>query len=73
MNGFFLLIAAGCIFGGVLGLDKASCTGKWEESGFATKWGPVKGCIVQVPNGKWLPEDVIREMDLREIPKDAAK
>lgn len=36
-----------------------------------TSWGPVKGCIVQTPNGRWLPEERIREVDL--TPRTAEK
>ena len=44
--------------------DHAACSGKWEDSGLKTKWGPVKGCIVQWPDGRWLPEDVLREVKI---------
>jgi len=68
-----IIIVIACSFA----LEKASCTSKWEDSGMATRWGPIKGCVVQVPNGKWLPEDVIREIDLnavkKEVPAEVAK
>lgn len=41
-----------------------SCSSKWEYSGMQTSWGPVKGCLVQTPNGYWIPAERIREVDL---------
>ena len=50
-------------------IDSISCSSRWEDSGFETKWGPIKGCIVHTPSGRWLPDDVIREVDLKEAAK----
>lgn len=41
-----------------------SCSSKWEHSGMQTSWGPIKGCLVQTPNGYWIPDERIREVDL---------
>lgn len=37
------------------------CAAKWDGSGMATSWGPVKGCQIQ-HLGKWIPSDSYREM-----------
>lgn len=48
-----------------------SCHSKWGRSGMkAVSWGPVQGCMCQLPDGRWLPEERIREVD---IPKGDAK
>lgn len=54
-------------------LDSVSCQSKWELSGFRTQWGVLKGCVVQLPNGRWMPEDVIREIDLKDLKKEEAE
>lgn len=68
---FFTVMIFVALISGSLALDSASCTSKWEDSGFATRWGPIKGCVIQVPSGKWLPENVVREVDLNAAPKEA--
>lgn len=42
----------------------ASCGSRWEYSGLKTSWGPIKGCLVQMPDGRWLPDDRVREIDI---------
>jgi hypothetical protein len=41
-----------------------SCHAKWAGSGLASSWGPIQGCVVQMPSGKWMPEGNVRDMDL---------
>lgn len=50
-----------------------SCSSKWEFSGMKTSYGPIKGCLVQTPNGRWMPEERIREVDLTPRAEEAAK
>jgi len=45
-----------------------SCHSRWDESKLQASWGPVKGCLVKLPDGRWLPEDRLREIDIK---KDA--
>lgn len=56
----FAVVAA--IIGSVI--SNASCKAAWAQSGLATSWGPIQGCLVQTPSGRWLPEDRARETDL---------
>lgn len=60
---FFLML------GVVSCVDRATCHASWAKSGFATSWGPFQGCLVQLPDGRWIPENRVREID----PKDTKK
>lgn len=48
-----------------------SCSSRWNQSGLSTSWGPIQGCLVQTPSGRWVPDDRVREVDLerKEQPK----
>jgi hypothetical protein len=60
---FAALIGLGMFF------DNWSCKSKWERSGMAAvTWGPVQGCLVKLPDGRWLPEERIREIDVPRKP-----
>lgn len=69
--GIVFLIAGICVilFGLVAWIDSASCSSKWEGSGLESKWGPLSGCLVKWPDGRWLPSDVIRDISLITEPK----
>jgi hypothetical protein len=60
MIGFcVLLFGIGAIF------KNWSCKSKWEHAGMAgVTWGPVQGCLVKLPDGRWLPEERIREINI---------
>lgn len=46
-------------------LGNWSCHSQWARSGMIDiSWGPVQGCLVKLPDGRWLPEDRIREIDI---------
>lgn len=40
-----------------------SCHAQWAESGMATSWGPVQGCLIQRPDGRWIPDSNYRELE----------
>lgn len=47
------------------------CHSKWGRAGMTdVAWGPMQGCLVKLPDGRWMPEDRIREVD---IPKEPQK
>lgn len=46
--------------------DYFSCAARWSESSMQTSWGPIQGCKVQLPDGRWLPEDRVREIPITE-------
>ena len=54
----FVVITA--LFGGFAYLQ---CHARWEYSGQAASWGPLKGCVIQQPDGTWKPEKVLRRID----------
>lgn len=39
-----------------------ACRTGWEQSGYASKFGFITGCLVQ-KDGKWFPSSSIREID----------
>ena len=48
-----------------------SCSSRWADSGLKSSWGPVKGCLVKTPAGRWIPDDRVREVDL--VPQKETK
>lgn len=52
--------------------ESLTCQRRWQHSRLATEWGPLQGCLVQVPDGRWLPDDRIREIDITP-PKEIKK
>lgn len=44
--------------------SSASCHARWEGSGLTTDWGLIQGCVVILKDGRRLPEDRVREIDL---------
>lgn len=40
------------------------CGAQWSGSGMTSKWGIGSGCRVQVPDGRWLPADRVREIEI---------
>lgn len=71
----FISVVCAVLIGGALWLSSASCSAAWSKSGMATSWGPIQGCLVQTPSGRWVPAERVREIDLEprkpaaEIPK----
>ena len=49
------------VIGAAYKIDQYSCTSRWEDSGMATKYSFMGGCKIQLPDGKWIPEDRYRE------------
>lgn len=46
-------------------VDSASCHSKWDRAGMSgVQYGPIQGCMVHMPDGRWLPEERIREVDI---------
>ena len=46
-----------------------SCSSKWEDSGLKSKYSIFSGCRVQTPDGRWLPAESVREIEI--TPKSA--
>jgi hypothetical protein len=58
------IIILAIVVGIGMGINNVKCKGRWGDSGLPVSWGPVQGCKVQLPDGRWLPEDRIREIDV---------
>lgn len=43
-------------------LGRTECESKWEGSGMATQFSLMGGCRVRMPDGRWLPENAVREV-----------
>ena len=41
-----------------------SCSSRWAQSGVSTSWGPIQGCLVRMPSGRWVPDDRVRDIDI---------
>ena len=67
--GVGVLITAVCLAIGWW-ISWAKCHSQWEHSGMtAISWGPIQGCLVKLPDGRWLPADRIREIDISRAEK----
>lgn len=55
-----LLIFGICV-GGVAALRSAQCHARWANSGFKASYSISTGCLVQKPNGHWIPESAVRD------------
>ena len=58
-----LAIMAIMIIGSVI--PYFECHAKWDRAGMSdVEWGIIQGCMVKLPDGRWLPAERLREMDL---------
>lgn len=55
----FTLVIALVIY---LAFAPLSCSSRWNESGFVTKWGPIAGCRISKDGERFIPEDRYREI-----------
>jgi hypothetical protein len=70
-NAELLLVIIACIFlfGGVfvLGgiLSYYHCHRQWDAAGMSeVSWGVLQGCMLKMPDGRWIPAERVREIDL---------
>lgn len=59
------------IFCAAWAISAAQCGSKWEGSGLKSDYGLIAGCRVKLPDGRWLPEERVREIEID--PKGGAK
>lgn len=45
-------------------VDAASCKSRWAQSGLSSTWGPIQGCLVKTKDGRIVPEEVIKDIDV---------
>lgn len=50
------------LFAGMVVIGTISCESKWAASGFKTSYGPIQGCLIQLPDGRWIPSENYREL-----------
>lgn len=65
-----IVLAAGLVvlavtLGPLVAVTAVSCSSRWDGSGLATSWGPLQGCKVKLPDGRWMPEDRVREIEVK--------
>jgi hypothetical protein len=53
---FVVLIGVGLVFA------TTGCQNRWGESGFAHRFEPIGGCMIEV-EGAWIPEDRYRAIE----------
>lgn len=59
---FYFVIITLVLFAGTVIFNSIACDAKWETSGFKTTYGPIKGCLIRLPDGRWIPEENYREI-----------
>jgi len=55
---FVIVLALLCGIGAVI--DDAACSAKTADIGMPHRWGIFSGCMVQIPDGNWLPLETYR-------------
>lgn len=63
-EGWFAIIIIACIIIGSIAFSAMRCDSRWESSGLKSKWGIVQGCLVQMPDVRWIPDDRVRDIDI---------
>lgn len=58
-------VLIGLLILGYMALSSVTCSARWKGSELKTDWGPIQGCRVQLPDGRWMPEDRVREIDTK--------
>lgn len=48
----------------VSAVEGISCRSRWDGSGMQTQYTLMGGCRVQMSDGRWLPEDRVRDISL---------
>ncbi|HOW46091.1 MAG TPA: hypothetical protein P5305_01385 [Rubrivivax sp.] len=60
----FIAVPMAVVLSLMAGVSAVLCHARWGDSGMPSSWGPLKGCHVQLPSGRWVPDDRVRETDL---------
>ena len=66
----FSLVALASILAVLAIVEAVGCHARWKHSGLESSWGPLQGCLVTFPDGRQIPDDRVREI---EIPKAGLK
>ena len=61
-----LLLIIGAI---AFAVNSWQCSSQWADSGLQSSFKLGSGCRVKLPDGRWLPADRVREVEI--APKDA--
>lgn len=56
--GVFIILVV--IVGLTCAYDATKCEGMTRGMGMKSDWGPIKGCLVQLPDKRWIPLDNYR-------------
>ena len=64
-----MILGAICLFAVVIGiglvLSYFKCHRQWDQAGMSdVSYGILQGCMVKMPDGRWLPADRVREFEL---------
>lgn len=60
-----IIIAIFCILGSMPIISYFECHAKWDKAGMAAvEWGPMQGCMLKQPDGRWLPAERMREIEM---------
>ena len=69
----FEFVVLPMIFIGIFALcfiifSRYGCYAKWERAEMSgISWGPIQGCMVQLPDGRWVPEERVRVIEVSRI------
>jgi hypothetical protein len=59
-----MLLALAALIVFAVMFDAAACKARWSESGLSAKYSVMQGCLVQRNGGSWVPEGVLRDVNL---------
>ena len=57
-----IILVLGGIFAIGMFFSSVACKAKWENSGFVTDFGPIKGCLISKDGTTWIPANNYREI-----------
>lgn len=63
-----LIVAVVGILAAIFITPPFMCKAKWEQSGMASDFGYLKGCLVEVEPGRWIPSNRVRDLEVRVKP-----
>lgn len=48
---------------GAYAMDAEQCHSQWSKSGMLSTYGPIQGCLIQMPDKTWIPADRYRNVN----------
>ena len=60
-----LVIMLAALLVGLNVFKSYQCDATWKRSGLKSEWTFLQGCLVELPDGRWMPSERLREIDIK--------